>query len=90
MEKNLLDIGEILEESGNFKNPWGITICCDVVFIVDSGNHRIQAFTCCGKFIFERKCEESSDMGSIIIDGNYAYVNDWGAKYIRKFEIMYD
>lgn len=77
-------------ELGNFSDPWGITIYRNVVFVVDSKNKRIQAFTNGGKFIFEYKHKTSLDMSDIIIDDNYVYINDWGNDQLYKFELIYD
>jgi hypothetical protein len=74
---------------GEFKSPWGIIIYQNVVFVVDSGNKRIQAFTRDGKFIFEHICDRSLDMGDIIIVDDYIFVNDWQKYKIFKFELTY-
>jgi len=76
--------------SKNFENPCGIAIYRDVVFVVDSGNRRIQAFTLNGKYIFEYSCEDFGYISNIIIIDKYAYINDSTNKYIIKIEIIYD
>jgi len=77
-------------EPGNFLNPWGITIYREIVFVVDTGNRRIQAFNYNGEFIFESVCEKAIDIGSIIIAYDNAYVNDWETNSIIKFELIYN
>jgi hypothetical protein len=88
--KLIKSIGKLGSEHGNFKNPWGITVYKDIIFVVDTGNYRIQAFTCYGKFIFEYIHKGFIDMADIVIENNYAYINDWGSDYIKKFKLIYD
>lgn len=82
--------GSFGEEAGNFRYPWGITIYRGIVFITDSQNKRIQAFTQYGKYILETKCERSKDMADIVIVDDYIYVNDWEKCYLIKFKLIYD
>ena len=81
--------GNFGEEPGNFKNPWGIAIYQNIVFIVDSGNYRIQAFTSDGKFIFKHEYDKSMYLLDIIIFNDYAYLNNWEKTLIMRFKVMY-
>jgi hypothetical protein len=75
---------------GQFNYPWGIIIHRGIIFVVDSQNSRIQAFTRHGKFIFEEKYKDNSDMGDIIIVDDYAYINDWFGCCLIKSKLIYD
>lgn len=71
------------------QRSWGIAIYKNIIFIVDTSNRRIQAFTCTGKFIFEYKCKKFLDMANIIIVHDYIFVNDWTSDYIIRFKLTY-
>jgi hypothetical protein len=89
-EEKLVRIwGKYGTESGNFKNPSGIVIYFNIVFIVDTNNKRIQAFTCFGKFIFEHKYDKAKDIRRIIIKDNYVYISDYENSCITKFKLIY-
>jgi len=88
--KRIRSWGTYGNKSGEFKNPWGITICRDIVFVVDSGNRRIQAFTLQGEYIFEYSRKDFFDIGEIIIINTFAYVNDWKNCNIAKLKLIYD
>jgi hypothetical protein len=88
--KLITTIGKLGNEPGNFRNPWGITIYKNVVFIVDSGNYRIQVLNHYGKFLLEYKYDKLVDMADIVIDNDNIYVNDWKSTKIFIFKIKYD
>jgi len=81
--------GNLGNGPGEFLNPWGIDIYRDTVFVVDSGNKRIQAFTCNGDFIFEYVHKDAIDISDILISNNYVYISDWENTSITKFKIIY-
>jgi hypothetical protein len=81
--------GSFGDQHGEFKNPWGITIYRDIIFVVDTGNKRIQAFNCHGDFVFQYKCVDVTDMADIIIKDDYIYVNDWKTTCITKLKLIY-
>jgi len=81
--------GSTDDEKEKFLNPWGITIHKDIVYVADSGNKRIQAFTCYGKFIFEYKLMAIRDISDIIIINDHIYIGDWIDTYITKFKLIY-
>jgi hypothetical protein len=77
---------------GEFVNPRGIAIYRDVVFVSDSNNRRIQAFTYCGKFMFEYLIDtsrESSNRNILIVDDNI-YVDYYNSSLIAKFKLICD
>jgi hypothetical protein len=45
--------GDIGAEPGSFKDPRSIAVCNGLVYVADTGNHRIQTFTLAGEFIRE-------------------------------------
>ena len=49
--KRKATIGKHGESDLEFKYPYGIAISGDRVYVVDSGNHRVQSFTTSGKFL---------------------------------------
>jgi NHL repeat. len=77
-------------EKGKFLNPWGIAIYKDIVFVVDSGNHRIQAFTCFGKFIYEYIYifENGIEFMNITITYNYIYLTSWISEYTTRLKLI--
>jgi len=75
---------------GNLVNSCGIAIYRDTIFVADSQNYRIQAFTCCGKFIFEHTFNHRHFIQEIVISDNYVYVSDNMEISIHKFQIIYD
>lgn len=74
-----------------FKNPSGIAISEDVVYVVENGNHRVQKFTTGGKFLGFFGCFGSSDgelnqpMGICISHGGDIYVSDCGNDRVQVF-----
>lgn len=88
--------GKILREWGTagqnpsqFKCPWGIAVTDFVVYVVDSGNNRIQAFTHEGQFLFEIKHPEGQDLAEIFALDDVLYVSDWKARAILVFQVTY-
>jgi F-box domain. len=82
--------GKYGKGSGNFTNPWGIAIYKDIVFIVDSGNRRIQAFTCYGKFIYEYKFKDNIKYMNIVIKNNYIYLTSWRDTNMVKLKLIFN
>ena len=60
---------------GQLDEPKGITFTKFVVFVVDSGNHRIQAFTHKGEFLFEIK-DQDNHLRDIFEFEEMLYVTD--------------
>jgi hypothetical protein len=79
--------GEWGSEPGKFKSPTGITIYKNVVFVVDTGNSRIQGFTRYGKFIFEQKFKDKTYIENIIIVDDYIYINSIDSSKILKLKL---
>mgnify|MGYP001482873200 CR=1 FL=1 len=81
--------GSYGDKPGELKDPWGICIYKDIIFVVDTGNKRIQAFTCFGKFILEYKHKTAIDIADIVIVNDYIYLTDWSVYHVSKFKIIY-
>ena len=68
-------IGSSGSGDGQFIYPWGISIKGDVLYVADSGNHRVQKLTSSGKF-FHKFGQQGSGQGqlssprAVIIDSN--------------------
>ena len=68
-------IGSRGSGDGQFNNPWGISIKGDVLYVADSGNHRVQKLTSSGKFL-HKFGQQGSGQGqfycprAVIIDSN--------------------
>ena len=68
-------IGSRGSGDGQFSYPWGISIKGDVLYVADSGNHRVQKLTSSGKFL-HKFGQQGSDQGQfngpagVIIDSN--------------------
>jgi len=88
--KKIRSWGSFGNESGHFINPQGITINQDIVFVVDTGNNRIQAFTCCGKYIFQCALNGMKYALNIIFVDNYAYINDYLTPKIARLKLIWD
>ena len=76
---------------GQFRYPRGISIKGDVLYVADSGNHRIQKLTSRGEFILKFG-QQGSSLGefhgpqAVIIDSNNRLiVSDWGNYRIQIF-----
>ena len=76
---------------GQFRYPCGISIKGDVLYVADSGNHRIQKLTSRGEFI-HKFGQEGSGQGefdgprAVIVDSiNRVIVSDWGNDRIQIF-----
>lgn len=81
--------GKFGNKPGNLKNPTGIKIFRKVLFVLDSGNYRIQAFTRYGKFLFEHKYSNKINATKITITNNYVYINSRDQPQILKFKLVY-
>ena len=82
--------------AGEFRYPYGIAVGeqggTEYVFVMDSGNHRVQKFTPAGEFLWEFgkhgtgegefECPVSVAVGE---DGS-VYVSDWGNNRVQKFD----
>lgn len=88
--KLIRSLGHIGSGHAQFVNPWGIAVCRDIVYVVDSGNNRIQALTCEGKYIFEYKQKYIIDLSDIMIVNDYIYTSDWLGTNFTKSKIIYD
>eukprot|EP00731_Ephydatia_muelleri_P008483 Em0004g821a len=68
-------IGSRGSGDGQFSSPWGISIKRDVLYVADTGNHRVQKLTSSGKFL-HKFGQEGSGQGqfnspvAVIIDSN--------------------
>jgi F-box domain. len=82
--------GNYGEDPGNFISPWGIAIYKNIVFIVDFGNRRIQAFTCYGKFICEYKFENNIKYMNIVIKDNHIYLTSWRSTNMLRLKLVFD
>jgi hypothetical protein len=83
------DDGTLLREWGKFKQPWGIAVSSVAVYVVDSGNNCIQAFTHEGQFLFEILYPNGEDLAEIFTLDDKLYVSDWKGKVILVFQLIY-
>ncbi|KAL5496820.1 hypothetical protein EMCRGX_G013182 [Ephydatia muelleri] len=84
-------IGSSGSGDGQFSHPWGISIKGDVLYVADSGNHRVQKLTSSGKFL-HKFGQEGSGQGqlswpvAVIIDpNNKLIVSDYNNHRIHIF-----
>ena len=95
LDKNLNFIksfGSTGNNTGEFRGPKGLGLDKDAnIYVIDSGNHRVQKFDKDGKFIlkfgepgeYEAQLDNPSN---IYIDDNTIYVSDTGNKRIACFD----
>jgi len=57
--------GKFGDGVGDLKDPCGIVIYRDIVYIINKGNCRIQAFICYGKPVFERPYDYGENFDNI-------------------------
>ena len=84
-------IGSRGSGDGQFSSPWGISVKGDVLYVADSGNHRVQKLTSSGKFL-HKFGQEGSGQGqfewpvAVIIDSNNKLiVSDYNNHRIQIF-----
>ena len=77
--------GKTLGKFGTFHKPWGITITNNVIYIVDTGNKRIQAFTHDGSFLFIITHPDFNDILDVCVYNNLLFVSDWEGCRIFSF-----
>ncbi|KAL5496657.1 hypothetical protein EMCRGX_G012990 [Ephydatia muelleri] len=81
---------------GQFAWPSGLSIKGDVLYVADSGNHRVQKLTSSGKFIRKfgqqgsGRGEFSWPMAVTIDSNNQVFVSDWDNHRIQIFNIHGD
>ncbi len=88
------DITKYIVKNGFFNQPMGIAINREhhLVYVVDTGNNRIQKFNGGGYFLatwgeFGRGEGEFNNPTGIAVDSeNYVYVTDTGNKRVEKFD----
>jgi hypothetical protein len=86
----LLRFGNYGHNIGELYNPWGIKVTSNLIFITDSSNNRIQAFTHEGKFCFLFNLKPSNtDLAEICILDDLLFSNDWKDNKIFVFKIEY-
>jgi tripartite motif-containing protein 71 len=76
--------------AGQFINPRGIAVDTDYVYVVDSGNNRIQKFTRNGEFVMAWGSPGSGDgqfnnPQGIAVNRGIVYMTDSGNKRVQKF-----
>jgi predicted membrane-bound mannosyltransferase/sugar lactone lactonase YvrE len=86
---------EELAPPGTFSEPWGVAVAEDgTIFVADTWNHRVQAFTAAGEFITMwgyRDINASADPEAffgprnLAVLGDELYVVDTGNKRIRVY-----
>jgi hypothetical protein len=76
---------------GEFRDPWGVAVAEERVYVVDAGNARIQVFTVKGDFLFQvqpptthRRC----DLADIVVCDGKLYVSDWNHQ-VLVFKLVY-
>ena len=84
-------IGSSGSGDGQFTSPWGISIKGDVLYVADSGNHRVQKLTSSGKFL-HKFGQQGSGQGqfnnpaAVIIDSNNKLiVSEQSNRRLQKF-----
>jgi len=78
--KLLREWGTRGKRPGEFRDPWGLAVSNHLVYIVDAGNNRIEAFTLNGKFVFEVSPPRDRirrDLADIAVIDGALYVSDW-------------
>ena len=84
-------IGSNGRDDGQFSSPYGISIKGDVLYVADSGNHRVQKMTSSGKFLhkFGQLGSEQGEFNwpsAVIIDSNnILFVSDYDNHRIQLF-----
>ena len=75
-------IGSSGSGDGQFSSPWGISIKGDMLYVADSGNHRVQKLTSSGKFLHKfgqqgsGQCQFNWPVAVIIDSNNKLIVSD--------------
>jgi len=73
---------------GQFRNPYGMAINEDLVYVVDNSNRRIQVFTRNGTDLFQFSVPDSNTAPCrMIILNDMAYVTDIGTEKIHVFAL---
>jgi NHL repeat. len=88
-EKLIRSWGKIGNKPGEFNKPQGIAVYNNVVFVSEIENHRIQVFTCQGKFMFTCYDTCTHELEDIIIKNDYMYVTDYCCYNVLKLKIIY-
>jgi hypothetical protein len=76
---------------GEFRDPWGIAVAEERVYVVDAGNTRIQVFNLSGDYLFQ--CQPPNtrkrwDLADICISDGKMYVSDWNHQ-VLVFKLRY-
>jgi hypothetical protein len=82
--------GEEGRSAGCFKDIKGIKIYKKIVYVIDSGNHRIQAFTLNGDFILKYNYDTQVNITDIFCINNYIYLTGKKERRIIRLEIKND
>ena len=83
--------GALGENHRELNQPWGIAITKNIVYIADTGNSRIQAFTHEGKFLFvAMHPERPPALTDLCVLDNLLFVSDWKVKKIFGFRLKYE
>ncbi|KAI6660221.1 E3 ubiquitin-protein ligase TRIM71-like [Oopsacas minuta] len=78
-------IGKLGREKGELKEPRGLALDGDKIYIADTDNSRIQIFSTEGKFIHEFGKEQLRYPYCIALYKEGGFVSDWGLITIFKF-----
>jgi len=85
--KLLRSWGKRGKKPGEFQYPWGIAVIDGIVFVVDAGNYRIQAFNVEGSFLFECSppkppSPQRRDLADICAYNDTLFVTDWNRQVL--------
>jgi len=75
---------------GEFRDPWGVAVAEERVYVVDAGNTRIQVFTVKGDFLFQVQppAHRRWDLADIVVCDGKMYVSDWNHQ-VLVFNLVY-
>jgi len=78
------------KKPGEFRDPWGIAVTDQRIYVVDAGNARIQGFNLGGDFLFECRLPNAQelDLADICVVNETLFVSDWNRR-ILAFQLIY-
>jgi hypothetical protein len=82
--------GKLGSGSGDFFCPWEIKVYKNFVFVVDTGNLRIQVFDCDGNFICEHKKKNEIGISDFVIIDGCLFITNQYSNNMEKYKLIFN